>query len=47
MPTDHASIDDVRNWPVKVLRGTFSETKKMKLWGRYARRRIRVEFRRA
>jgi hypothetical protein len=32
------------DWPVKVPRGTFSETKKMALEHRYALRHVRVVF---
>jgi hypothetical protein len=40
--------DDRSKWPVKVYRGgCFSSNKKLELEYRYARRRIRVEFRSA
>lgn len=42
-----SECDDRRKWPVKVMVGTFSSTKQLMLESRYARRRIRLEFRRA
>lgn len=46
MPDRWSGHKNVMDWPVKVLIGTFSESKKLALTGRYRRRQIRVEFRR-